>query len=75
MKTLHTDKRRLFNRWFIRRASNYVVTCLFLAVLNYQTSPHTWWVGWVAAGWGMQLLLSLIWRLTDCDQEEDYRRY
>ena len=46
------DKRRLFGRWFARRITTYLVVCAFLAFVNWQTSPHYWWVAWVAAGWG-----------------------
>ena len=52
-----TDKRRLFGRWFARRI----------------TSPHYWWVVWVMAGWGLNLILSLVWYLTGCDKDKDYR--
>lgn len=53
------DKRRLFGRWFARRITTYLVVCAFLAFVNWQTSPHYWWVAWVAAGWGLNLVLSL----------------
>lgn len=49
------DKRRLFGRWFARRITTYLVVCAFLAFVNWQTSPHYWWVAWVAAGWGLNL--------------------
>ncbi len=68
-----SDKRRLFGRWFARRITTYFVVCAFLAFVNWQTSPHYWWVAWVAAGWGLNLVLSLVWRLTDCDDENNYR--
>lgn len=64
-----TDKRRNFSRWFTRRIVNYVVICGFLAILNYRTLPQYWWVAWVAAGWGIDLILSLVWHLTDCGDE------
>lgn len=67
------DKRRLFGRWFARRITTYLVVCAFLAFVNWQTSPHYWWVAWVAAGWGLNLVLSLVWHLTDCDDENNYR--
>ena len=51
----------------------YLVVCAFLAFVNWQTSPHYWWVAWVAAGWGLNLVLSLVWYLTDCDDENNYR--
>ena len=57
-----TDKRRLF-----------VVVCAFLAFVNWQTSPHYWWVLWVIAGWGLNIALSLAWYLFDCDDECNYR--
>lgn len=49
-----TDKRRLFARWFIRRLTTCVVVCAFLAFVNWQTSPHYWWVLWVIAGMGAE---------------------
>ena len=68
-----TDKRRLFARCFIRRLTTCVVICAFLAFVNWQTSPHYWWVVWVMAGWGLNLILSLAWYLTGCDEDKDYR--
>ena len=56
-----------------RRITTYLVVCAFLAFVNWQTSPHYWWVAWVAAGWGLNLVLSLVWYLTDCDDENNYR--
>lgn len=69
----NTDRRRRFNRFFLRRTITYAVVCSFLALLNYSTTPHYWWVAWVAAGWGLNLVLSLLWYLTDCDDENNYR--
>ena len=40
---------------------------------NWYTSPHYWWVVWVMAGWGLNLILSLAWYLTGCDEDKDYR--
>lgn len=68
-----SDKRRLFGRWFTRRITTYIVVCAFLAFVNWYTSPHYWWVAWVAAGWGLNLILSLVWYLTDSDDENNYR--
>lgn len=68
----YQEKRRLFGRWFTRRVTTYAVVCAFLTLLNWYTSPHYWWVVWVAAGWGLNLTLSLVWYLTDCDDEENY---
>ncbi len=71
----HTDKRRLFARWFCRRLTTYTVICAFLAFVNWQTSPHYWWVLWVIAGWGLNIVLSLVYYLFDCDDERNYRNY
>lgn len=38
----------------------YVLVNAFLALVNWMTSPHYWWVLWVVAGWGLNLLLSII---------------
>ena len=62
-----------FARWFIRRLTTCVVVCAFLAFVNWQTSPHYWWVLWVIAGWGLNIALSLAWYLFDCDDECNYR--
>ena len=71
--SVNTNKRRLFARWFIRRLTTCVVVCAFLAFVNWQTSPHYWWVLWVIAGWGLNIALSLAWYLFDCDDECNYR--
>ena len=53
-----------------RQVIIWAVTCAFLAVVNRLTSPHYWWVLWVIGGWGLQLLLSLVFYLFDFDDEE-----
>lgn len=68
-------KRRLFARWFTRRITTYVVICAFLTLVNCMTSPCYWWVAWVAAGWGLNLILSLVWYLTDCDDCRNYENH
>lgn len=69
----NTDKRRLFARRFSRRVTTCFAVCGFLAFVNWYTSPHYWWVVWVMAGWGLNLILSLAWYLTGCDEDKDYR--
>lgn len=69
----NTDKRRLFARRFSRRVTTCFAVCGFLAFVNWYTSPHYWWVVWVMAGWGLNLILSLVWYLTGCDEDKDYR--
>lgn len=54
----------------IREWATYFVICSFLTLLNWATSPHTWWVIWVIAGWGLNLLLRLIFRKFDLDSDE-----
>lgn len=66
-------RRHRFARRFARQLIVWAVTCSFLAVVNWQTSPHYWWVLWVIAGWGLQLILSLAFYLFDCDEEETAR--
>ncbi|WP_418981808.1 hypothetical protein [Alistipes sp.] len=46
----YEEKRRLFGRWFTRRITTYAVVCAFLTFVNWYTTPHYWWVAWVAAG-------------------------
>lgn len=68
-----TDKRRLFARWFSRHLTTYAVICSFLAFVNWQTSPQSWWVVWVIAGWGLYIVLALVRYLFDCDDEYNDR--
>ena len=63
-------KRRRFTRGFARQVIAWAVMCAFLAVVNGLTSPHYWWVLWVIGGWGLQLLLALVFYLFDFDDEE-----
>ena len=51
------------------------MVCAFLAFVNWQTSPRYWWVLWVIAGWGLNIVLSLVWYLFDCDDECNYRNH
>lgn len=67
------EKKRQFARWFTRRITTYAVVCTFLAFVNWFTSSHYWWVAWVAAGWGLNLALALVWYLTDCFDENNYK--
>ncbi len=62
------SKTRLKRR--LTEAIRYVVICLFLFLLNYCTSSHHWWAAWVAAGWGLHLLLEGLFYLFDCDEEK-----
>lgn len=64
------EKRRRFARRFARQVVVWAVVCAFLAFVNRHTSPHHWWVAWVAAGWGLQLLLTLVCYLFDLDGED-----
>lgn len=49
----------------------YAVMNLFLAVLNYATSSHCWWVGWVALGWGLSLFMEIIsWYYTNKEEKQ-----
>ena len=61
--------RRHFARGFARRVIVWAVTCAFLAVVNRLPSPHYWWVLWVIAGWGLQLLLALLFYLFGDEKE------
>lgn len=47
-----TPKQRL-----LRNTARYVIVCLFLLAVNCCVTPAEWWVAWVAAGWGLSLLL------------------
>ncbi len=68
-----TDKRRVFARRFSRRIATYFAVCGFLAFVNRYTTPHHWWVIWVIAGWGLNILLSLVRYLFGCDDETESR--
>lgn len=49
----------------------YAVICAFLAGVNALTTPHYWWVLWVMAGWGLGLILDLIFHLTKLSDDDD----
>ena len=66
-----TARRARFARRFARNVITYAVICGFLTLVNSLTSPHYWWVTWVAGGWGPALLLPLLFHLVGCDEEED----
>lgn len=72
MKTIDcaTESKTRFKRRLTRETIRYVVTCLFLFFVNLYTSPHYWWVAWIAGGWGLNLLLSALFHYFDCDDEE-----
>ena len=39
--------------------------------VNALTTPHYWWVLWVMAGWGLGLILDLIFHLTKLSDDDD----
>lgn len=41
------------------------------AGVNALTTPHYWWVLWVMAGWGLGLILDLIFHLTKLSDDDD----
>lgn len=71
IQTARNDRRARFARSFARNVITYAVICGFLTLVNALTSPHYWWVAWVAGGWGPALLLPLLFHLVGCDEEED----
>lgn len=54
------QKERLFWLEIKMDILRYVLVNAFLALVNWMTSPHYWWVLWVIAGWGLNLLLSVL---------------
>lgn len=64
-----TDRRRRAVRSLTRKIVSYIVVCAFLAFVNWFTTPDRWWVVWVIAGWGLGIVLSLLYYLLDCDDE------
>ena len=40
---------------FYIHAGNYAIVILALFAFNLWSAPHTWWVIWVALGWGLGL--------------------
>ncbi len=42
---------------FYMHLAQYVIVVLFLAVINFILSPTRLWVGWVALGWGIGVLV------------------
>ena len=61
---------RYFARGFARQVIVWAVTCAFLAIANWLTSPHYWWVLWVIGGWGLQLLIAFALYLFDGEENE-----
>jgi hypothetical protein len=43
-------------REFYTHCIRYLIITAFLALINWYTSPHYWWVLWVLGGWGLALL-------------------
>lgn len=66
-------KRRRFARDFARQVAVWAIVCAFLALVNALTSPHYWWVVWVLAGWGFQLLLQFGLYLFDSEDDDAKR--
>ena len=52
-----------------RQLIRYVVICLFLFVVNLYTSPCYWWAAWVAGGWGLNVLLPVLFHHCGCNEE------
>ena len=71
IQTARNDRRARFARRFARNVIPYPVIGGFLPLVNALTSPPSWWVAWVAGGWGLALLLPLLFHLVGCDEEED----
>lgn len=55
METINSEKRH-FPLYLKERIATYLVTCVFLGILNIVVTPHEWWIFWVALGWGMNLI-------------------
>lgn len=45
---------------FYLKVISYVLIVGCLTVLNWLTSPHYWWVHWVAIGWGLALAIKAV---------------
>ena len=57
------EKRKMKTRFSLHLKVSivkYIVINVFLAVINWLTYPHYWWVLWVIAGWGAGLSLNLL---------------
>lgn len=67
---LCADRRRAI-RTLTRKVISYVVICSFLTFVNWFSSPHYWWVVWVIAGWGIGIVLSVLYYLLDCQDENN----
>ena len=64
METINSEKRH-FPLYLKERIATYLVTCVFLGILNIVVTPHEWWIfwvalGWVALGWGMNLIKQIL---------------
>ena len=60
---------RIKNRILVN-ITTYLIVMLFLAVVNFMTSPGYWWVIWPAMGWGLGLIISIVSRLLSIDQDD-----
>lgn len=54
------QNKRLFWLGIKMDLMRYVLVNAFLALVNWMTSPHYWWVFWVIGGWGLNLTLSIL---------------
>lgn len=59
METINSEKRH-FPLYLKERIATYLVTCVFLGILNIVVTPHAWWIFWVALGWGMNLIKQIL---------------
>lgn len=64
------QKRTKIRRSLMQDGITYAMICSFLALVNYLTSPHYWWVLWVAGGWGIGLLLRTLFFATNLSDDE-----
>lgn len=70
METINSEKRH-FPLYLKERIATYLVTCVFLGILNIVVTPHEWWIFWVALGWGMNLIKQILfWYYTKEEEEK-----
>lgn len=70
METINSEKRHC-PLYLKERIATYLVTCVFLGILNIVVTPHEWWIFWVALGWGMNLIKQILfWYYTKGEEEK-----
>ena len=71
IQTARNDRPPRCPRRLARTTIPYAVIGGFLTPVNALTPPPYWGVAGVAGGWGLALLLPLLFHLVGCDEADD----